>query len=66
MACIDYDGDLTALEMLKATQGCIAAIRKNVPSAIVEGSNMFKASEKEIRSYIDKNILDEVVFDDNI
>ena len=61
MACIDYDGDLTALEMLKATQGCIAAIRKNVPSAIVEGSNMFSASEKEVANYIAKNILDEVV-----
>jgi Trp operon repressor len=62
MAAVDFDGDLSPLEMLKATQGCIAAIKKDkLPQAIVEGSNMFKASEKEIRSYIDKNILDEVV-----
>lgn len=62
MACVDFEGDLSPLEMLKATQGCIAAIKKgSVPQAIVEGSNMFTASEKEIRNYIDKNILDEVV-----
>lgn len=61
MACVDFDGDLSPLEMLKATQGCIAAIRKNVPSAIVEGSNMFTASEEEISKFISKHILDEVV-----
>ena len=61
MACVDFEGDLSPLEMLKATQGCIAAIRKNVPSAIVEGSNMFTASEKEISNFVSKNILDEVV-----
>jgi hypothetical protein len=62
MACVEFNGKLTPLEMLKATQGCIAAIKKDsVPQAIVEGSNMFTASEKEIKNYIDKNILDEVV-----
>lgn len=61
MACVDFEGDLSPLEMLKATQGCIAAIRKNIPSAIVEGSNMFTASEKEISNFVSKNILDEVV-----
>lgn len=61
MACVDFEGDLSPLEMLKATQGCIAAIRKNVPSSIVEGSNMFNASEDAIRKYIAENILDEVV-----
>lgn len=61
MACVDFDGDLSPLEMLKATQGCIAVIRKNVPSAIVEGSNMFTASEEEISDFISKHILDEVV-----
>ena len=61
MACVDFEGDLSPLEMLKATQGCIAAIRKDVPSAIVEGSNMFTASEKEVSDFVSKNILDEVV-----
>lgn len=61
MACVDFEGDLSPLEMLKATQGCIAAIRKNVPSAIVEGSNMFTASEKEISNFISKTIIDESV-----
>lgn len=62
MAAVDFEGDLSPLEMLKATQGCIAAIKKDkVPQAIVEGSNMFTASEKEIHSYIEKNIMDEVV-----
>ena len=62
MAAVDFEGDLSPLEMLKATQGCIAAIKKDkVPQAIVEGSNMFTASEKEIQSYIEKNIMDEVV-----
>lgn len=61
MACVDFEGDLSPLEMLKATQGCIAAIRKNVPSAVVEGSNMFTASEKEISNFISKTIIDESV-----
>ena len=61
MACVDFEGDLSPLEMLKATQGCIAAIRKNVPSAVVEGSNMFTASEKEISDFVSKNIIDESV-----
>lgn len=62
MACVDFEGDLSPLQMLKATQGCIAAIKKDkLPQAIVEGSNMFTASEKAIKDYISKNILDEVV-----
>lgn len=63
MAAVDFRArGMSPLRMLKATQGCIAAIKKGkLPQAIVEGSNMFTASEKAIKDYISKNILDEVV-----
>ena len=61
MSCVDFEGDLSPLEMLKAVQGCIASIRKDVPSSIVEGSNMFTTSKDKIKKYIEQNILDEVV-----
>ena len=62
MACVDFDGNLSPLQMLKAIQGCIAAINKDkLPQAIVKNRNMLTASKKAIKDYISKNILDEVV-----
>ena len=62
MACVDFEGDLSPLQMLKAIQGCIAAIKKDkLPQAIVEDRNMLTASEKAIKDYVSKNILDEVI-----
>lgn len=61
MACVDFEGDLSPLEMLKAVQGCIASIRKDVPSSIVEGSNMFTVSRDKVQKFVEQNILDEVV-----
>ena len=62
MACVDFEGDLSPLQMFKAMQGCIAAIKKDkLPQAIVKNRNMLTASKKAIKDYISKNILDEVV-----
>lgn len=62
MACVDFEGVLSPLEMLKAIRGCIAAIKKDkLPQAIVKNRNMLSASKKAIKDYISKNILDEVV-----
>jgi hypothetical protein len=63
MAAVDFRArGMSPLRMLKATQGCIAAIKKSeIPREFVKGSNMFTASEKAIKDYISKNILDEVV-----
>lgn len=61
MESLNFIGDLTPLQMLKSTQGSIAAEVGKVPVAKVEGKNMFDISEKELRSYVDSKLSDEVV-----
>ena len=48
MVCCDYDGDISPIQMLKATQGAIAAVKADdnsndgkIPSQKVEGQNLF-------------------------
>ena len=70
MTCINYDGPISAPQMLKATQGTIAAVKveneddinnpdnMKIPSKKVEGQNIYDDSwdEKAIIKYITKNV----------
>lgn len=70
MTCINYDGPISAPQMLKATQGTIAAVKvenedeisdpkkKKIPSEVVDGQNIYDDSwdEKAIIKYITKNV----------
>ena len=69
MVCCDYDGDISPVQMLKATQGAIAAVKaddnKNngkIPSEKVEGQNLFddKWDKDAIIEYIKKTAIDKV------
>ena len=69
MVCCNYDGDISPIQMLKATQGDIAAVKaddnKNdgkIPSEKVEGQNLFddKWDKKAIIEYIKKTAKPEV------
>lgn len=69
MVCCDYDGDISPIQMLKATQGAIAAVKaddnKNdghIPSEKVEGQNLFddKWDEKAIIEYVKKTAVENV------
>ncbi len=69
MVCFDYDGDISPIEMLKATQGAIAAVKADpdnenngeIPSQTVDGTNLFdkKFNEKRINKYIKETGTDE-------
>lgn len=54
--CIDIDGNLSPIQMLKAVQATIGSNLGTLMSKDVQGKNLLKASEKEIRSYIKSNI----------
>ena len=67
MVCFDYDGDISPIQMLKAVQGAIAAVmadnngnNEKIPSGKTKDKNLFDMSEKDIRDYIEKTIVDEV------
>lgn len=54
MTCFNYEGDISPIQMLKATQGAIAAKKaesendEKIPSEVVEGQNLFdKAWNRE-------------------
>lgn len=59
--CINYDGDLSVIQMLKATQGAIAAAVDYIPISTPKGDNIYKCSSTKIRHYIEDNIIDDVV-----
>jgi hypothetical protein len=61
MSCINYEGDLSAMQMLKSTQASIAAASGQVPQSTVDGTNMFDVTEDTLSKYIDSKITDEVV-----
>ena len=59
----NYDGDISPIQMLKAVQGTIAAVKADdnnnngkLPSSKVDGPNFFDDSfdEKKIRKYLDE------------
>lgn len=67
MVCFDYDGNISPIQMLKAVQGAIAAVmadnndnNEKIPSGKTKDKNLFDMSKKEIRSYIEENIINEV------
>ena len=71
MVCCDYDGDISPIQMLKATQGAIAAVKadetnKNdgeIPSEHVNGQNLFsdKWDEDAIKKYVIEKAVDDAV-----
>lgn len=58
---INFKGDLSAREMLKASQGTIAADTDQVPTKPVKGLNLLKESIPNLKKYINDTITDEVV-----
>lgn len=67
MVCFDYDGNISPIQMLKAVQGAIAAVmadsnntNEKIPSGKTKDKNLFDMSEKEIRDYIEENIISKV------
>lgn len=61
MTCVNYNGDLSPIQMLKATQGAIAASIGDVPESNRKGRDLFSIDEDEIRQYITETISDDVV-----
>jgi len=63
MTCINFEGDLSPIQMLKSTQLAIAASINKVPTANVRGTSLYKVSEADLRRYVDKNFSDKCVKD---
>lgn len=62
MVVLNFDNDeMNAIEMLKASQGTIAADTNNVPESTVESENLFTISVKDVTEKIDEWLTDEVV-----
>ena len=67
--CFNYDGDISPIQMIKAVQGAIAAVKaqtgddENIPSREVEGKNLFEKewNKKHIYKYIYDNITNKFV-----
>ena len=62
MVCANYDGDMSPIQMLKVTQGAIAADPsiEDLPVSKPRGMNLYDMSNREIRSYIDKNMSNDI------
>ena len=65
----NYDGDISPIQMLKAVQGTIAAVRAEdqdgkLPSCTTTGPNLFddkfnkQQIKKYVKEYLDKNLID--------
>lgn len=68
MVCFDYDADISPIQMLKATQGAIAAVKAEngdgkIPVNTVDGENVFdeKLDSNAIKEHIKKTAVDGVV-----
>lgn len=61
VVCLDYAGNITPLEMLKITQGAIAATRGNIKSNEKHGTNIYDMKKFDIKKYIEQNLVDDVV-----
>lgn len=61
IVCLNYDADISIIQMLKATQGAIAASIDAIPVSNKKGYNIYKCSKKEILDYIYSNITNKVV-----
>ena len=56
--CINIDGDLSPISVLKAIQATIGSNLGTLNRKEVKGSNMFDMSEKEISKYLEDNMTD--------
>lgn len=61
VVCINYDGNVTPIEMLKITQGAIAAARGKIESHEKRGENLYTMKKFDIKKYIEQNLSDDVV-----
>ena len=70
MLAFNYDGDISPIQMLKAVQGTIAAVKADdnnnngkLPSNKVNGPNFFDKDfdEKKIRKYLEDNFDDSLI-----
>ena len=61
VVCINYDGNITPIEMLKITQGAIAAARGKIESHEKRGENLYTMKKFDIKKYIEQNLSDDVV-----
>ncbi|MBR6907827.1 hypothetical protein IKN40_05020 [bacterium] len=70
MLAFNYDGDISPIQMLKAVQGTIAAVKAEdnnnngkLPSNTIEGPNIFDNdfNRKKIRKYLEDNFDDSLV-----
>lgn len=72
--CINYDGNISPIKMLKAVQGSIAAViadpdndnegkDNKIPQSTVDGQNLFdkKWDRKKVSEYLNDNMSDECV-----
>lgn len=65
----NYDGDISPIQMLKAVQGTIAAVRSNddekLPSNKIKGENFFDDSfdKDKIKKYIEENLNEDILGD---
>lgn len=60
MQCIDFKGNATPIQILKAVQGAIAAAEGEVPSLKVTGLNIYDMNEKSARKYFEERLTDKV------
>ncbi len=53
--CINIEGNLSPISMLKAVQATIASNTGGIIRKDIDGKNLYDSSEAEIRAYVDKN-----------
>lgn len=56
MTCIDYSADISPIQMLKLTQGAIAADLGSIPSQKVDGVSVYNCTDKQLEGYIYKHV----------
>ena len=60
--CLDFRGNITPEEMLKITQGSIAATTGELASSKKQGGNLYDMPEKEVRDHIEDTLEDSVFY----
>lgn len=60
MKCMNFQGNASPIQILKAVQGCIAAAEGEVPSSHVTGKNIYDMSKKDAEAFFEKNMNNEV------
>lgn len=60
MKCMNFQGNASPIQVLKAVQGCIAAAEGEVPASHVTGKNIYDMSKKDAEDFFNKNVTDPV------